>query len=714
MGASRARHVSHEPQRNASTTSRAGAHTSPRTAQQRVRQLQFTAGNRAVTGLLRGVARLPPSWAAQRSAGERLDPDTQARMGAALGHDFSQVRVYSDPEAAQAAGRLNATAVTVGDDIMLGPQAPSPQTPDRQRLLAHELAHLVQQRRGGGSPGPAHEAEAVAAAQLVAVGETPVVTLGAAWGSTQCKPTPSTSPTPPAWLAGVTAQHVQGNIWEVQFRAGGPHYVGPYRELTAFIEKAGINAVAHHIVGGEHLEDLGSSFTYDNAPCVAIDPGLHEQAITPRIGAGQRQVGGRRGGRPVVSPADVMEIYQGAYTEQAQLDELYTIATNIIRQSTPRKGPVGGGGSGTPTAPTTGGQAGKPAAKKTTGAAAPASTTTKQTEPTATAAGGTASGGTAGSKAAGPEGTTAEVGAPLEPVTEATPGFNPQAGAALGGAVQALQAKQFGNLQQDEIAKYEARLAELQPKIDAFLQSGYSVELILIVEKPTSPDFWCASGVYCEQSQLVYFHGLYINYAESVKPTISPTPRSVSSQPSMSSPGGGVGIRPYTYQGGSIIDEKEIPFLHTRDPAHHCEYAKLTLYPQQPISPLVQTSRPPAQPVKTQPRLDPAAEQALAAAPSKVYILSANTVQSEKARQIINRLNGNPSFVIEKEYLGGPSRSRTLISYFSKLDQARAEALAAIVRSEGLPLAYSELSGDGDHIPGTLQIFFGRDAEKPG
>ncbi|HZI73066.1 MAG TPA: hypothetical protein VFD73_03410, partial [Gemmatimonadales bacterium] len=87
---------------------------------------------------------------------------------------------------------------------------------------------------------------------------------------------------------------------------------------------------------------------------------------------------------------------------------------------------------------------------------------------------------------------------------------------------------------------------------------------------------------------------------------------------------------------------------------------------------------------------------------------------SEKARQIINRLNGNPSFVVEKEYLGGPSRSRTLISYFSKLDQARAEALAAIIRSEGLPLAYSELSGDGDHIPGTLQIFFGRDAEKPG
>jgi hypothetical protein len=55
-----------------------------------------------------------------------------------------------------------------------------------------------------------------------------------------------------------------------------------------------------------------------------------------------------------------------------------------------------------------------------------------------------------------------------------------------------------------------------------------------------------------------------------------------------------------------------------------------------------------------------------------------------------------------------------MVSYFSNLDQARAEALAAIVRSEGLALTYAELGGDGDDIPGVLQIFFGRDAEKAG
>jgi hypothetical protein len=44
-----------------------------------------------------------------------------------------------------------------------------------------------------------------------------------------------------------------------------------------------------------------------------------------------------------------------------------------------------------------------------------------------------------------------------------------------------------GGLQKAEIAKYENRLAELQPKIEAFLNSGYSVELILIAEKPNNP-----------------------------------------------------------------------------------------------------------------------------------------------------------------------------------------------------------------------------------
>jgi hypothetical protein len=303
------------------------------------------------------------------------------------------------------------------------------------------------------------------------------------------------------------------------------------------------------------------------------------------------------------------------------------------------------------------------------------------------------------------------VGAPLEPVVEATPGFNPGKGAGIGGAVQILQAMQFGNLQRAEIAKYEKRLAELQPNIDAYLSSGHSVELTLIVEKPNRPDVLCGARVFCDQSQFIYFRNLYISRVESVKPVTRPS-RATTSHATISAPGGRDSFIPYTHQGGSIIEENEIPYLSTRDPDHHTESAKLTLYPQESISPF-KASRPPAPPPKTKPRLDAATKKAMASAPSRVYILSGNINQYKTAYEIIKKLTGNASFVIVKEYMGGGlNRRRTVVSYWSDLDKPRAEALAEIVRSEGVASVSAELSGDGDDAPGVLQINFGRDAER--
>jgi hypothetical protein len=314
---------------------------------------------------------------------------------------------------------------------------------------------------------------------------------------------------------------------------------------------------------------------------------------------------------------------------------------------------------------------------------------------------------------AGTTKVTAEIGAPLKPVVEATPGFNPERGAGIGGAFQILQAMQFANLQQAEINKFQKRLAELQPKIDAFLSRGYSVELILIVEKPNTPDVLCAAGAFCDQSQLIYYHDLYINYVESVKPVIRPSPRATP-YPTIGPAGGRDALIPLPHQGGSIraVDEKMIRYLPTRDPLHHCEYAKHTLYPQESITPIV-ASRPPAQPAKPKPQLDEATKKALAAAPSRVYILTDNIIQYKTAEQITKKIAGNASFGEVKEYMGGGlNRSRTVVSYRSHLDKPRAEVLAEIVRSGGVASVYVELSGDGNGDPGVLQVFFGRDAEK--
>jgi outer membrane protein OmpA-like peptidoglycan-associated protein len=61
-------------------------------------------------------------------------------------HDFSSVRVHTDAEAAQSAAALGAYAYTVGHDIVFGTGQYQPDTTRGRGLLAHELAHTVQQK----------------------------------------------------------------------------------------------------------------------------------------------------------------------------------------------------------------------------------------------------------------------------------------------------------------------------------------------------------------------------------------------------------------------------------------------------------------------------------------------------------------------------------------------------------------------------------------
>jgi hypothetical protein len=64
--------------------------------------------------------------------------------------DFSQVRVHTDARAAQSAAAVDALAYTVGADIVFGAGQYAPRSSGGQRMLAHELTHVVQQ--AGGEP----------------------------------------------------------------------------------------------------------------------------------------------------------------------------------------------------------------------------------------------------------------------------------------------------------------------------------------------------------------------------------------------------------------------------------------------------------------------------------------------------------------------------------------------------------------------------------
>lgn len=99
-------------------------------------------------GSARGAA---PSVAPQlvrdvlRSTGLPLPAAVRAEADSHFGHDFSRVLVHSDRQADASARALDAHAYTVGNDIVFAAGRYAPHTATGRRLLAHELAHVVQQ-----------------------------------------------------------------------------------------------------------------------------------------------------------------------------------------------------------------------------------------------------------------------------------------------------------------------------------------------------------------------------------------------------------------------------------------------------------------------------------------------------------------------------------------------------------------------------------------
>jgi hypothetical protein len=82
------------------------------------------------------------------SPGRPLEPATRTDMEQGLGRGLGDVRVHTGDRAAASARAVGAVAYTVGSDIVFARGRHAPGTPEGRRLLAHELAHVVQQRGG--------------------------------------------------------------------------------------------------------------------------------------------------------------------------------------------------------------------------------------------------------------------------------------------------------------------------------------------------------------------------------------------------------------------------------------------------------------------------------------------------------------------------------------------------------------------------------------
>ncbi|MEZ5365532.1 MAG: DUF4157 domain-containing protein [Bryobacterales bacterium] len=78
-----------------------------------------------------------------------LNAALQHKLQAGLGLDLSAVRIHQSQEAVQAGAAISAKAFTQGNDIFFQPGAYAPYTDEGQTPTAHELSHVVQQRKGG-------------------------------------------------------------------------------------------------------------------------------------------------------------------------------------------------------------------------------------------------------------------------------------------------------------------------------------------------------------------------------------------------------------------------------------------------------------------------------------------------------------------------------------------------------------------------------------
>jgi hypothetical protein len=129
------------------------------------------AGNAAMTRLLSGRAE------GDQAQGRELDSAIRTPLEAAFGTGFTGVRVQADSQQARATG---ATAMTVSETIHMAADAPALESRQGQALLAHELSHVVHQRKAGAeraglmdSGSDAFESDAGRASAAVSAGITP-------------------------------------------------------------------------------------------------------------------------------------------------------------------------------------------------------------------------------------------------------------------------------------------------------------------------------------------------------------------------------------------------------------------------------------------------------------------------------------------------------------------------------------------------------------
>jgi Domain of unknown function (DUF4157) len=163
-------------------------------------------------------AEAPPSvHAALRSPGQLLDHASRAYFEPRLGHDFSAVKIHTDAQAVASARAVQAHAYTVGSDIVFGAGEFAPGTQRGQLLLAHELAHVMQQSAGRAPADVlARQAEPEAREDVEEAGQLPVIVPVPRAPANQNAPAHQEEETRPEFVPGGTPANQNAPVHETE------------------------------------------------------------------------------------------------------------------------------------------------------------------------------------------------------------------------------------------------------------------------------------------------------------------------------------------------------------------------------------------------------------------------------------------------------------------------------------------------------------------
>ena len=164
---------------------------------------------------------------ADARGGAQMPGEVRAFFESRFGQDFGSVRLHHDGAAAESAKALDARAYTVGRDVVFGAGEYSPHTHAGRRLLAHELAHVVQQR------GPLQGTAAGASGHVGRVGDAPRLSPLSSPSIQRQTAAPSAQTAPKRATTSDEYARYQAAQEEMErFRAGAPYFLHNYKPPT--------------------------------------------------------------------------------------------------------------------------------------------------------------------------------------------------------------------------------------------------------------------------------------------------------------------------------------------------------------------------------------------------------------------------------------------------------------------------------------------------